>query len=557
MKSRGDAALAAFRRQEKVEVRGSSWSREPYTLREKVVTAAALFACFFMLWMASGLTWKWQSIGTLVALFSFTSLFWPLPGESSRDVGSPRYNARALLKLPVFWLGAVLLAYVIISNYNIHTTLKTLPTGRIRLVRHETIAWLPSAMALPIEKDNPFIYFLLYAQPWLLVCTLGVGLRNRRAWRMCLLWLGVGLLAWLGVAFYMDFMEFERILGVWKSTRFQYPLFFGTIVAKAHVGYFLGMGVVVCLSLFFLYWRQARQRKRLVGPHWIFLLCSFLFTAAELRIFDRGPLGYLVGLWAFAILLFIITAIRERYWISLIAVTFLMCGGLFGSYAYVKQTAYGAQYEVFNREIRQTREALADWRMIDRVRSSQLALEMWEERQLFGWGAGSFRYYYLTRTKDYPDLVGFRYKGTFDRKTGKWKTLEFERDPKTGRRIGKKFTVGLNAVHNDWAQALMELGIVGFGLLFCSIGYWFAKALWHIRHWDATAWMLFVGMIGLCLTALVDFHMTTPSIMGIAAVMTVAMSRWSEARAEKTGERRLRRVRTSPVAASVTPDTQA
>lgn len=518
---------------------GEGQRAEPLTLRERVVLTTVPGAFFVVLWLASGLRWDLAAWGVGASALAFSSLFWPLPGDREGDEGSPRQNARALLRLPVFWLGAALLAYLAISVLNPHTAMKRLPEG-LRLVPLEHLTWLPSAPQIGLNKPNPIGYWLLYAQPWLMTCALWVGLRSRRAWQWLLVTLAIGLCLWLGVAYYMDFAGFERILGIWASARYQYPYFFGTIVAKAHVGYFVGLGTLLCLALFFHFWRKARQRDQMAGPHWVFLICAIPFTLAELRVFDRGPIVFHAALWLLAAFIFAVVALRERRWLTLGVFAALGLGGL-GAGSYLVFThAGGAQQRHFSREFRQIDKALANWRMIDRIRASELALEFWSERPLLGWGAGSFRYFYLTRADRYPDLVSWRYRGDFDRETGEWKPLAWETDPKTGRQIGKKFPVYLNAVHNDWAQALMELGLIGFALLAGAVGWWFWVALRHLRQLDAMGWMLLGGCGGMLLTGLVDFHFTTPSIMSLGALLIVTLAGWASRTAEYARSRQAR-----------------
>jgi len=90
-----------------------------------------------------------------------------------------------LVRFPLFWLGIVFLFYVFLQGMNPSWRFESDP-AYWWLRRIPNIAWLPTGIEAPFERFNVWRQWIIYADVWLLVCTVWVGLTRRRSLRILL-----------------------------------------------------------------------------------------------------------------------------------------------------------------------------------------------------------------------------------------------------------------------------------------------------------------------------------------------------------------------------------
>ena len=113
---------------------------------------------------------------------------------------------------------------------------------------------------------------------------------------------------------------------------------------------------------------------------------------------------------------------------------------------------------------------------------------MFQDRSMYGWGAGSFRYIFPVYQKEYEEL---------------WYFYDHRKQP-YGRKI-------YNYAHNDWMQFLAEYGIVGGILLACVFLGSFAY-LWSVFKVSLiSACLLLFGIMIIYINNFVDFIFSSPS----------------------------------------------
>ena len=125
---------------------------------------------------------------------------------------------------------------------------------------------------------------------------------------------------------------------------------------------------------------------------------------------------------------------------------------------------------------------------------------MFRDQPLTGWGAGSFRHAFPIHQQNYPDIF---------------------------RAPNRKFLVWDHA-HNDYVQALAELGVIGF--LFPVLGFfWFLYRLCRGGALAHPAFLLLTMGLGLTLAhAWVDFPLYNIAILTTFCAVWVLITRWAE-----------------------------
>jgi O-antigen ligase len=124
---------------------------------------------------------------------------------------------------------------------------------------------------------------------------------------------------------------------------------------------------------------------------------------------------------------------------------------------------------------------------------------MWAKERWYGHGAGSFRYVFPQYQQHHPQIY----------KTG---NLMFFWD----------------YAHNDYAQALAEMGLVGFTLLAAGFIWWLYALYQRGAHGNLLAVALALGVIATVFHARVEFVFHCPAILYTAAALFVIAVLWSE-----------------------------
>lgn len=104
----------------------------------------------------------------------------------------------------------------------------------------------------------------------------------------------------------------------------------------------------------------------------------------------------------------------------------------------------------------------------------------------------------------------------------------------------------VNAAHNDYVQAMVEIGLIGFALIAALVVLFFREALRKARNWEhdyesSLALAALVGCSGILIHSLCDFNLQVPANAALFAVLAgAAVTRRSDSnQAERRHARRL------------------
>ena len=427
----------------------------PLSLREWLVCIFATLTLVFTAWSLGG--YKTWALHLLFAggMGTFLASVLPMPRSWNgydQQHGNLR-NFKRLLLQPFFWTGLFFLVYILIQYFN----------PSIVQVFGEKSWWvermtpplganLPSSVKADYETMNALRTFVIQASAISLACGILVGIQRRKS-ALIILWsFVISGVTMSFVAILQKLSGTDKLLWVVEVLN-KNP--WGTFAYRNQGAAFLILVFLITGLLYFLYEKRASIKLKQGGPHLllgliIFLLCSSIWLALS-----RG--GIIIGfafVICFCLLAFIAhfrSTINNHF--GIISAVFLFLGIVSGILLFQLSDfrELKEKYTHFN-------EIVTNLESYDRILSTKATWEMAEDRLIYGWGAGSFRYIFPIYQKDYEAI----WQNSYWKKKGVW-----------WRKV-------YHYAHNDWVQFLAEYGIVGcvfLGLLFLILfGSFFATA---------------------------------------------------------------------------------
>jgi hypothetical protein len=462
--------------------------RPPIPTADYLVIGAILLVLGWFAVIYAGMA-MWVEL--VVALLSAANLFllaWP----------QPRSLARRLLGFPLFWVGLGMFGILCIQSWNVEWQ-QVESGGRSMMRYRQAIAWLPKGVIPSLDQDaGPFRAMLNLATPWLNACVVWAGLRSRRGARLLLNALAAFAAAYAAAALYQHFHDIRLIWGRWPThwMKVNEPIpFWGSFINQNHAGYFLLIGLGLCLGLLLSGMSQAHRRLRSSGPHLLHLGTSLLISVSIAQTEGRGPIVAMVVLWLWFLLVcsvFFVRHYRLRGAFFPIAVTLL-----FTTFVWV-YFSNPQNWENLKVEYERTIQLRDNPELEGRYFANQLAWDLIGERPWLGYGAGSFRYIHLPRLDHYPGMVVY---------SGKYVD-----DPHTGRRRWEQQRSWWQRVHNDFFEWIIEYGLVGCALPLLG-GIWFCVHWLRCRRALDSGMLVLTGALALVwLAALWDFHFRIPLV---------------------------------------------
>ena len=402
------------------------------------------------------------------------------------------HPAKRLLRFPIFWGGAVLLAYVTMQGCNPAWRFASNPNiWWLEPVAH--VSWLPSGIDAPIAKSNAWRALIIYASLWLTVCSVWTGLLRRKSYRVLLLVLAANAsaLALLGVlqlagGSHLIFWSYEPSNDRFVSS-FIYP---------NHGGAYFNLMVAIAAG--FSWWHHGRAERDSSSPFLMGFLAAAGVGAASIVILSYSRMStallmaflLVAGSVAIVALMRAKKPARKRATLIpfLLAAAGVIAIGFFSLGTKRGQERFASL--LFNPS------PIVDGRAEARAATRDMIADHW----LFGWGAGTFRYAFPKYSKKYPDL---NYTASGDRRY--WEHA-----------------------HDDLLEFPAELGVVGLLPLAFGLGY-LAWGLVRVRFWRNPLSLVLVIGCGLTLVhAWVDFVFQNPAVLLTWCILLIGALRWAE-----------------------------
>lgn len=399
-----------------------------------------------------------------------------------------------LKTFPIFWGGLATFAYVALQMlnpaYDYHRE------GADWWLEARThLGWLPAGMRTPAAIANPARTLLLWFPAWAAACALWTALRHRRALGWTLTAVAINGAAFALFALMQKAAGTAAIYGVVRPASGN---FVGAILYSNHAAAYFNLLTALCLALALHRWERDRHRPAGGGPAILYLLGAALCAAGTLLTVSFSGIIFLGIEVVFAAIL--VLPRWQQHGTGGRQTALLLGAGLCALLLLLGGRVVASRLEDhFSNK-------LADWgarSAESRLASYTRGVEMWQDRWLLGWGAGSFRYGFTKYSRDIselPDQPGRRFF---------WEHL-----------------------HNDWLEWLIELGVLGFmPILLMSV--WWLRRQFPWGFWrDSPRAMLGAGLLLPAAFACIDFPFQNPAVLITAATLLALHANWRAAAGE-------------------------
>jgi len=490
-------------------------SRHPVPPREWALVGLLLLNIFWLMFSLGGVR-LW---GEMTALFLAICTLFLLPRWNRGELAGVRPPVYVLLRLPLFWFGFGLYAYMSIQSWNLAWDWTVIPDGRPRLISQTPpVPWLPSGLESPFDESNPLRYMGYFAIPWIACSVAWAGLSTRRSVAFLLHGLAFAGIAFAVVALRQHFLGSEKILGIFETVPSRrgsdFP-FWGTLINGNHGAFYLILANGLCLGLFLSSWHNAIIRFRSGGGAWmLYLGFAFLTSFAVLMAQARAAIIFLVLQWLIFLVICSVFFIR-RFGVRgtafpiTVVLLFLSIAGIF--------IGNPAVFERQKQEWVRTFDLVENPEMEARYYMMQITWDMIEDKPWYGHGAGGFRYLHFPYKAAYPEFVTER---------PKWLP-----NPITGKREKRTHTIWFQNAHVDLLEYVVEWGIIGCLFPVAAILWLLFKAMWNTRALDAGLLTILASVGVVFLGAAVEFHFRIPLVLLAWCLAFTATVRLIELRA--------------------------
>ena len=457
----------------------------PLSIREWLVCLFATFTLVFTAWSFGG--YKNLALNFLVlgGFGTFLASVVPMPSSwngSGQQHGNLK-NYKRLLVQPFFWSSVSLLSYILIQYFNPSVVqVFSKESWWVEAVTPPLGKNLPSSVKADYDSMNALRTFFIQLSALSLACGILVGIQRKKS-ALIILWSFVisGAVMSL-VAILQKLSGTEKLLWLVEVANAN-P--WGTFAYRNQSAAFLILVLLISSGLYFFHKRQSSKKIIIsIIPLGIFLIILLLSCSIWLSLSRSGIIlaALVFGLFLLLALLNIISGgINNKFWMTLGTFSIVLYLGITST---SKLTDW---QEIKDRSVK-FEIIMNDIQSYDRYLSSKATWEMFQDRLIFGWGSGSFRYIFPIYQKEYEQL---------------WHFYDHRKQP-YGRKI-------YNYAHNDWLQFLAEYGIIG-GIIIAIIFFSLFCSLWTI--WKASlisACMIFSGIVIIIINNFVDFIFSSPS----------------------------------------------
>jgi O-antigen ligase len=517
MAKTGASALDRFRAE--TGKPGGEWARgravrPPVPLRQRwLIASLLLWFAVTLFWFRAGLDPLGHYVSLGLGLFSVLWLFIPLGGGVDLPDGTPRAHFRRLLAQPVFWLGLVTLGYCLVQVLNYGWELKVIPGKGGRMVEVPRVEWLPAGVRVPSDFTNsPRAGILQLALPWLLACTVLVGLRSRRA----LDWLLHGALAilflWTVMALGYYYTGGTSIYWGIEMGKNNTPWFWGTVKNPNHGAILQVFGLLACLGLAGRGFRRSLSLGRLGGVQLFYLALALFFSLATLQSLARAGILFVALIWVAAVVGGGVLAYRQRSMalVSLFAGFFVVLMSIAVVVVVINMRDQGWR-NPFVRTITQTvaqLESAREGELVDRrAILNRVTQRLVASSPVYGYGVGSWSVFYRRFSDPLEDWELWVAYTPWARGADGQRLLD-----ENGNPYRTIVPMHFDHAHNEYLQYLGELGVVGvvpLALLVLALPFALLRRLRSIGYLGLAA----LGATAVVLLhSLIEFPTRTPAL---------------------------------------------
>jgi hypothetical protein len=448
-------------------------------------------ACLFWTTWALGGVRLWAQLGTTtIAVICIAITVWP-----SRD-GSKK-GLHTLLRFAPFWLGLFVATYIAIQGLNSSWVFAPTGTeGKLQAIAGNDIDWLPSGIDAPWWMMNPWRMFLIFTPCWLVVCAIWCGCRRPKAMRALLWAISINGMIFAIVGILQFTTHTDKMLWLFNKP-VNNSMFWGTIVNPNHASAFMNLGLAAALTLFTYYTgRHGRDITR-GGSYLMLIPISTIIGIGIFQAMSRaGIVSTCLIVLGFMMMLIwrLVRFLREGGNKGLLAV---LCGVVLLLVGVALAGMHSAVDERLLRQEIKSLFAVANAPENDtRYFINEASVDLFKMHPVYGCGAGCYRYFINITQRNYPELM----------KNGK--------------------PVRIIYAHDDYMNALCDLGIVGAAPLFAGIiALPFFVFFFRKRGNDGAFFVGLAGILAVMLHAALEFFMQHPLVALQFAIFLAIVTR--------------------------------
>ena len=398
-----------------------------------------------------------------------------------------------LVRFPGFWIGLLLLAYILVQAYN--PTWEFVQNAQFWwLVRRGDISWLPAGIKAPFGRFDAWRQMVIYAGTLLLVCSVWVGVTRRRSLRILLSVITANACAVGAVVIFQHISGTLR--AIWPLSELTGAQVTGSFVYENHTGAYLALTAFSAIALATWFSDHGRRALAKSTPAGVLALAALFLGASVLLTLSRGAsLSFGIGLLVFVAWYLVRRKVRPMPSAANPTVTTVVVLVFFG-FA-LNAFRHLDILEVYGRFDAMATERLQEPSIHARSLAFGATTEMLKDHWVRGVGAGGFRYLFPEYVKHYPEI--------YDNGNLFWEHA-----------------------HSDWLEIPIELGLVGDLLILGAAGWWTARLLRRGTLWNSVSVPLLIGCLQTVIHAAFDFPFQCPAILATWCVLFAIAGRWVE-----------------------------
>lgn len=344
-----------------------------------------------------------------------------------------------------------------------------------------------------LERFNTWRQFIIYANVWLTVCALWIGITRRKSLHL-LLGALVANACILGLVGFVHKAS-GGVKVLWLR-EFPGAASFASFVYQNHAGAYFSLLAFTSLGLAVWHFFEGRKRMARSTPSALWLIASLLLVFAVVFSLSRGAIISLTVFGMAAVIAVVILRFTSSTQSTIPAIVpVLVALGVVGTVAWmVRQVDFSAVYFRFEQL---SKLQANDPSVVSRRLAQESATAMLGDHWVRGVGAGGFRYLYPEYIRQQPMIY------------------------ESGRLFWEH-------AHNDWLEIPIELGAAGTALLLLAGGY-LLLGFWRWGGWRHPL-VLMIGLGGgqVMVHGLMDFPFQNPAILVTWWALVIISLRWLE-----------------------------
>lgn len=405
-----------------------------------------------------------------------------------RAAGPSRW--RRLARFPLFWLGALLLAWITVQASNSNWQYFADDT-HWWLAARNSISWLPTSVLAPATRMNAWRQLALYADVWLLMCSLWVGVARRKSVLILLGVLASDALASITLLVMQRAgagYQYPDIIARWTPYRLT-----SSFVSRNQAGAYFALCTFAAISLAIWSLERGERTLKRSTPAGVFAIAALAIAGGVAFSLSRGAV-IILGCALAALAVWFLLRRRQHAEAGLaspattavIVATFAVF--LLAAIHYLDFSQLAARLD-------QLEERHNDPSVRNRIEAHHAAAAMLKDNWLRGVGVGGFRYLFPGYVRRYPDI----YQGG---------------------------SIYWEHAHCDWMEIPIELGLGGDILL--ALGFAIGAAFFVLnKFWrSAVAMPLTLGCCQTLAHAWFDFPFQCPAILLTWSALMLLAAKW-------------------------------